>query len=587
MSRRQETAGERPLAARLYAHLVDGAFHSGEELARELGLTRSAIWKAAATLRELGTELEAVRNKGYRLSHPGELLDAARIRAQLPRAVRERLRALETTWSIASTNTALLERGFPPVGHGEVLLAEYQSAGKGRRGRTWMAPPGGAICLSLSWTFPAVSQDLGALGLVIGVCAVRALQALGLEGVELKWPNDLLHAGCKLGGILIELRAEAAGPACVVIGLGLNVAVGETLLQQIGATGLVPTDLRHAGLGAARNAVVAALLTAIVQGLGEFERGGLKPFLAEWRDADALRGRPINVIASAGMTKGLARGIDAHGALLVGDCRRHATLYLRGRLGEARLMSIVVVDIGNTRIKWAKVVGGRPGAAHAAAHAKWTAALYRRRIITAGVTGLLVASVAGKRADRELRRAARSARIPILFMAVPRRGAGVSVGYREPWRLGVDRFAAMVGAHHLFRGVPLLVVAVGTALTLDLVGGRGMHFGGAIIPAPQLMVSSLLQETSGIRRRAQGGGRETPRLFARSTRDALEQGARYAAAAIIDRAVDEASRITRARPLVVLTGGQGPLVRLLVRSHCVGVADLTLRGLAVLAASEP
>ena len=228
-----------------------------------------------------------------------------------------RLKAIEATWSIASTNTALLERSFPAVGSGEVLLAEYQTAGKGRRGRSWMAPPGGAICLSLSWTFPAVSQDLGALGLVIGVCALRALSSLGLDGVELKWPNDLLHGRQKLGGILIELRAEASGPACVVIGLGLNVALGDALLAEIAATGIAPTDLRHAGLGTSRNAVVAAVLTAIVQGVIEFEQAALKPFLAEWRDADALRGRPVNVIAGSGMTKGLARGIDVHGALLV------------------------------------------------------------------------------------------------------------------------------------------------------------------------------------------------------------------------------------------------------------------------------
>ena len=250
-------------------------------------------------------------------------------------------------------------------------------------------------------------------------------------------------------------------------------------------------------------------------------------------------------------------------------------------------MSIVVVDIGNTRIKWAPVVGVRPGAAHAAVHAKWNAADYRRRIIGAGVSGLLVASVAGTRTDGELQRAARRAGVPILFVTVPRRTAGVTVGYPEPWRLGVDRFAAMVGAHHLFKGVPLLVVGVGTALTLDLVGARGRHFGGAIIPAPQLMVSSLLQQTSGIRRRAQGGASPTLGLFARSTRDGIEQGARYAAAAMIDRAVDEATSPSGTRPLVVMTGGQASLVRPLVKSHCIGVADLTLRGLAVLAAAEP
>jgi BirA family transcriptional regulator, biotin operon repressor / biotin---[acetyl-CoA-carboxylase] ligase len=306
-----------PLVARVYARLADGQFHSGEQLARELKLTRSAIWKAMASLRQLGATVEAVRNRGYRLSHAGEALDGDTIRALLPRGTLERLGPIETVWSVASTNTELLGRPFPRTGTGQVLLAEYQTAGKGRRGRAWLAPPGGAICMSVSWTFPAVSQDLGALGLVIGVCALRALEALDLVGTQLKWPNDLLHGGKKVGGILIELRAEASGPACVVIGLGMNVALGDALLTQIEATGMAATDLRRCGLVVARNAVVAALLTSIVQGLAQFEREGLKPFLAEWRAADALRGRGVNVVAAAELTRGVARGIDAHGALLV------------------------------------------------------------------------------------------------------------------------------------------------------------------------------------------------------------------------------------------------------------------------------
>jgi type III pantothenate kinase len=247
-------------------------------------------------------------------------------------------------------------------------------------------------------------------------------------------------------------------------------------------------------------------------------------------------------------------------------------------------MSLVAVDIGNTRIKWARVAGARPGAAKAAVHAQWKAADYRRHLITPGTTGLIVASVAGARSDRALARAARGARVPILFVTVPRRAGGVTVGYGEPWRLGVDRFVAMVGAHHLFRGVPLLVVGVGTALTLDLVSGRGRHAGGAIIPAPQLMVATLLRQTAGIRQRARGGSSGRLSLFARSTSDGVGRGALYAAAATIDRAVHEAACELGKRVLVVMTGGQAPLVRPLVRSHCVEVADLTLRGLAVLAA---
>jgi type III pantothenate kinase len=247
-------------------------------------------------------------------------------------------------------------------------------------------------------------------------------------------------------------------------------------------------------------------------------------------------------------------------------------------------MTVIVVDIGNTRIKWARAEGARPGATHAAVHARWKAADYARRLLGRGVTRLLVSSVADPGSNRVLARAARSAGVRIEFLTVPRRAAGITVGYAEPWRLGVDRFAGMVGAHHLFKGVPLLVVGVGTALTLDLVGARGRHRGGAIIPAPALMVSTLLDRTHGIRRRAQGGARGGTGLFGRSTRDAILQGARFSAAAAIDRAVDEAAQLVPSRPLVVLTGGEAPLVRPLVRSHCVGVADLTLRGLAVLAA---
>ncbi len=357
-----------PLVSRLYAALADGQFHSGEDLAAELHVTRSAIWKAVDSLRQLGASLHAVRNRGYRLASGGEPLDAGTIRDRLAKAVRDRVHQLDVAWSVGSTNTMLLERQNPPFGSFEVFLAEYQTAGRGRRGRTWMAPLGGSICLSVSWTFREVPPDLGALGLVIGVCSVRALGLLGVPAARLKWPNDILVKDRKLGGILIELRAESAGPACVVIGVGLNVALGAELMAKIAETGVAPIDLvsameedkdasrdRDASDGArglsrggdaaggtthrspggdagggarassrgatpdvpSRNEIVAGLVSAYVSGLLEFERDGLKPFIEEWRESDALRGRPVTVQAPDGATKGLARGIDLHGALLV------------------------------------------------------------------------------------------------------------------------------------------------------------------------------------------------------------------------------------------------------------------------------
>ena len=307
-----------PLVARLFAKLSDGQFHSGEALAADLAVSRSAVWKSAQVLRELGATVHAVRNRGYRLPASAEALDAVRIQTLLTRNARERIRRLDTIWTVGSTNTTLMERSVAPVGSGEALLAEYQTAGRGRRGRGWVAPPGGAICLSMSWVFADLPRDLGALGLVIGVCALRALREIGVPELQLKWPNDLLVGGRKLGGILIELRAESAGPACVVIGIGLNVALGSSLLEQISTTGLAPVDLASCGLKEiSRNRTAAALISSFVAGLVEFENGGLKPFVREWLEADALRGKPVTVTSAGGGARGIARGIDLDGALLV------------------------------------------------------------------------------------------------------------------------------------------------------------------------------------------------------------------------------------------------------------------------------
>jgi type III pantothenate kinase len=251
-------------------------------------------------------------------------------------------------------------------------------------------------------------------------------------------------------------------------------------------------------------------------------------------------------------------------------------------------VAALVIDVGNTRIKWARCEGERLGRRHAAAHSTWRPADYARRVFRGTRDGehAFIASVAGPQVERALAAAARQVRVAAQFVTVPRRGGGVRVAYLEPWRLGVDRFVAAVGAHHLFGGIPLCVVGIGTAMTVDLIEAGGRHRGGVIIPAPALMVDSLLKNTHGIRRRARGGAAGPPGLFARSTRAAILQGSRFAAAALIDRAVEEAQALLGRKPLVVLTGGETPAVRPLVQSPCVAVADLVLRGLAVLSQAE-
>jgi BirA family biotin operon repressor/biotin-[acetyl-CoA-carboxylase] ligase len=313
-----------PLSAKVFRLLGPGGFHSGAHLAAQLGVSRNAVWKAVGVLKDLGVIVHAVRNRGYRLAIATAPLSAARIREGLDEAVQRRLRHLEVAWQLASTNATLFERTDLPPGRCDALLTEVQSAGRGRRGRSWLATPGGALCLSLGWTFGQMPRDMGSLGLVIGVCALRALREHLSDAVQartplqLKWPNDLLCDSRKLGGILIDMRAEAGGPGYVVIGIGLNMALDEAVRTQISATGTAPCDLQSVGVSPLqRNEVAASLIQCLIRGLAVFEQEGLKPFRDEWQRADALRGRAVNVSTVQDVARGTARGIDIDGALLV------------------------------------------------------------------------------------------------------------------------------------------------------------------------------------------------------------------------------------------------------------------------------
>lgn len=297
----------------------DARFISGAELARQFGVTRTAIWKAIEQLRGMGLQVEAITHRGYRLPDAISPLDVSCVRGLLSDGTRASLRNGECTGEIDSTNSALLARAAPPPGQFDFITAEHQSAGRGRRGRSWLAPPGGAVCLSWSWSFEAIAAGMGALSLAIGVSARRALATLGIEGIQLKWPNDLLFRGAKLGGILIEMRTESGGPVHVVVGIGLNVALGSVLRRQLAAQGVAATDLESlAGTGTPdRNTLVAALLDHGVDAARQFAQAGFVPFHEEFLAADALRGHPVSLHGSGPVESGIARGVEVDGALLV------------------------------------------------------------------------------------------------------------------------------------------------------------------------------------------------------------------------------------------------------------------------------
>jgi len=304
--------------------LADGSLHSGEELAASLAISRAAVWKQLQQLGEWGVGLDALAGQGYRLSAPLDLLDAGAIRAALPQWSAGRLRRLEVHEELDSTSDRLLAVKDLPAGRFDACLAEFQRAGRGRRGRRWLAPFASGLCLSVNWTFRDAPAALGALSLAAGVAVMRALHRLGFHGLALKWPNDIVHGGKKLGGILIDLRGEAAGPAYVVVGVGINLRLPAAVKEALAAEGLEASDLAEIGSLPGRSLAVSALINELALALEEFGARGMSAFADEWRGADALANRPVRVLQGERTLEGLARGVDADGALLLdaGDGRQ-------------------------------------------------------------------------------------------------------------------------------------------------------------------------------------------------------------------------------------------------------------------------
>jgi len=289
---------------------------SGAELAGELGVTRSAVWKRIESLRAAGVEIQALPGRGYALVRPLQLLDGPAIIAALSAPARAELSGLEVLFETDSTNAQALRAPTPAQGS-RAWLAERQTAGRGRRGRAWSSPLAAHVYLSLSRRFEGGIAALQGLSLAVGVAAADALHGLGFGGVGLKWPNDLFADGRKLGGILVEVAGEAAGPVRAVVGLGLNVAMPSNAADAIDQPWCDLASLSPQPV--ARQAVCVALLDALLPMLARFEREGLAPFLPGWARHDLLAGRPVRVVEGERVSEGVALGISADGALRVRD----------------------------------------------------------------------------------------------------------------------------------------------------------------------------------------------------------------------------------------------------------------------------
>jgi len=306
-------------AERLLTVLADGQVHSGEDLARAYGVTRAAVWKQIAKLADWGLAVEAVPGVGYQLRRGIDLLDAAALRSALAPGVAARVAALDVFTELESTNRPLLEAPPPPPGTLRACIAEYQAAGRGRRGRAWRTPLGAGLCLSVGWQFADTPAGLSALTLAVGVVVRRVLARVAGVEIALKWPNDLVWDERKLGGILLELTAEGQGGCHVVAGIGLNVALPPELLPSLSDWPRGAVDLATATRGTPppRAALAIALIEDLTELLAGYADTGFHAYRDDWRAADYLRGRAVRLDEAAGPVTGTAVGIEADGALLI------------------------------------------------------------------------------------------------------------------------------------------------------------------------------------------------------------------------------------------------------------------------------
>lgn len=288
--------------------LADGEFHSGEFLGEMIGVSRAAISKHIKGIQEWGLDIYRVQGKGYKLARRLEMLDQGRLSAV------SRDASLELIPIIGSTNQHLLER-TNDLESGSVCIAEYQAAGRGRRGREWVSPFGANLYLSMYWRLDAGMAAAMGLSLVVGVAVVEALEEMGVEGVKLKWPNDLYHNDKKLAGILVELSGQSGGAAHIVIGLGLNLSMDPTT----SGIGQPWTSLKEVCDGQVPdcNQLAQALINAWDKSLVDYELTGMSNFVERWNRLDNFLGRNVKLIIGPREIEGVVQGIDEQGAVLL------------------------------------------------------------------------------------------------------------------------------------------------------------------------------------------------------------------------------------------------------------------------------
>lgn len=297
---------EHAIKLSILSMLCDGRFHSGEGLGEQLGISRAAVSKHVKGIQAWGVDVFSVQGKGYKLAEAMQLLNQELLQSLVSVP-------LELIPVINSTNQHLLER-INTLESGAVCLAEYQSKGRGRRGREWVSPFGCNLYLSMYWRLETGMAGAMGLSLVVGVAIVEALEKLGISGIKLKWPNDLYYQDKKLAGILVEMSGQAGSAAHLVIGMGMNLVMsGNT--QGITQPWTCLSDVTEQAVD--RNQLAATLINTLQDALNDYEMTGMQGFVERWNRLDNFLGRDIRLILGNREVVGVSRGINEQGAVLI------------------------------------------------------------------------------------------------------------------------------------------------------------------------------------------------------------------------------------------------------------------------------
>ena len=292
--------------------LADGQFHSGEALAQRFRVTRATIWNAVKHAESLGVEVFSVRGRGYKLPQAIELLDKNLVLTAIGEQ-REWFN-VQLLDEVASTNTYLMQQ--KDAAHATCVAAHVQTNGKGRRGRTWVSQLGASLTFSLLWRFQCGAAALSGLSLAVGVALIRALNSLGVNDAQLKWPNDVLVDGKKLAGILIELQGDLEGPSAAVIGVGVNLNLPKNVLNSIDQPAI---DLVSVGTKSINQSeLLGVILKHLADVLSTFESHGFIDLRDEWLRYHAYQNKPVSMLLPNGTdVQGVVKSVADDGILLV------------------------------------------------------------------------------------------------------------------------------------------------------------------------------------------------------------------------------------------------------------------------------